>query len=182
MVALPWFALQVRSLREKRVGCLLKDKGYAEFVPLYRARRRWSDRVKEIELPLFPGYLFCRLDPRYRLPVLTTPGVMNIVGTGKTPIPVLDSEVEAIQTIVRSGQDALPWNFLQVGHLVWVEEGPLQGLEGILVEFRKRHRLVVSVTLLQRSVAVEVDRDWVRPVRKPLRSEITRAVAMAGQS
>ena len=171
MADFPWFALSVKPLREKYVGSVLAGKGFTQFVPFYRDRRRWSDRVKEIELPLFPGYIFCRLDLNNRLPVLVTPFVNFIVGMGKTPIPVQDSEIEAIRTIVTSGQDALPWNFLPVGCLARIEEGPLQGLEGILIEVKKQHRLVVSVTLLQRSVAVEVDRNWVTPVRKPARPD-----------
>jgi len=179
MADFPWFALQVRPLREKYVGSVLAGKGFTEFVPLYRERRRRCDRIKQIELPLFPGYLFCRLDLSKRLPVLVTPFVRGIVGAGATPIPVSDSEVEAIRTIVTSGQDALPWEFLQAGSMARIEEGPLQGLEGVLIEVKKRHRLVVSVTLLQRSVAVEVEREWVRPVRKPSRPEPEKAAAIA---
>lgn len=179
MADFPWFALSVKPLREKFVGSVLAGKGYTEFVPLYRDRRSWSDRVKEIELPLFPGYIFCRLDLNNRLPVLVTPFVNFIVGAGKTPIQVQDSEVEAIRTIVTSGQDALPWNFLPAGCMARIEEGPLKGLEGILIEVKNQHRLVVSVTLLQRSVAVEVDRQWVRPVRMPSRPEPGRVAAKA---
>ena len=179
MAAFPWFALQVKPLREKHVGSVLAGKGFTEFVPLYRERRRRSDRIKEVELPLFPGYLFCRLDLNNRLPVLVTPFVRCIVGTGRTPTPVHDSEVEAIRTIVTSGQDALPWNFLPAGCMARIVEGPLQGLEGVLIEVKKQHRLVVSVTILQRSVAVEVEREWVRPVRMPSRPEPGKAAAVA---
>ena len=179
MADFPWFALQVKTLREKHVGSVLAGKGFTEFVPLYRERHRRSDRIKEIELPLFPGYLFCRLDLNNRLPVLVTPFVTSIVGVGKTPVPVPDSEIEAIRTIVTSGQDALPWNFLPAGCLARIEEGPLQGLEGILIEVKKQHRLVVSVTLLQRSVAVEVDRSWLTPVRKPARPQPAKVAAIA---
>jgi transcription antitermination factor NusG len=174
----PWFALAVKPLREKYVGCVLAGKGFDVFVPLYRDRRRWSDRVKEVELPLFPGYIFCRLDLNNRLPVLVTPFVHSIVGMGKTPIPVTDSEVEAIRTIVTSGQDTLPWNYLPAGCTARIEEGPLKGLEGVLIEVKKQHRLVVSVTLLQRSVAVEVDRSWLTPVRPPIRVHPCSSVAL----
>jgi transcription antitermination factor NusG len=179
MADFPWFALSVKPLREKYVGSVLAGKGFTQFVPLYHDRRRWSDRIKEIELPLFPGYLFCRLDPNNRLPVLVTPFVKGIVGAGRTPIPVQDSEIEAIRTIVTYGQDALPWNFLPAGCPARIEEGPLQGLEGVLIEVKKRHRLVVSVTLLQRSVAVEVDRHWVTPMRMPSRPEPGKVAAIA---
>ncbi len=159
---LPWFALHVETNREKHVAALLRNKGYTEFLPLYRARRRWSDRYKDVQLALFPGYLFCRFDPLHRLPILTTPGVRYVVGSGRTPVPVSDDEIEAIRRIVTCGLSSLPWPFLRVGDFVRLEEGPLAGLEGILIQVKNQHRLVVSVTLLQRSVAVEIDRAWVR--------------------
>ncbi|MCI0423321.1 MAG: NusG-like protein [Acidobacteria bacterium] len=139
------------------VASLLHSKGYEEFLPLYRSRRRWSDRMKAIEKPLFPGYVFCRFDVQKRLPILMTPGVRLIAGIGKTPLPVNDSEMAALQLIVQSGLQAEPWPFLQVGQRVRIERGSLQGVEGILMAIKKPYRLVVSVTLLQRSVAVELD-------------------------
>jgi transcription antitermination factor NusG len=160
----PWFALQVRSRHEKNIATLMHGKGYEPFLPLYKGRRRWSDRFKEMELPLFPGYLFCRFDVQNRLPVLTTPGVFLVVGRARTPVPVDDSEIAAIQKIVASGLEGKPWPFLQVGARVRIECGALCGLEGILLDFKGRHRLVVSVTLLQRSVAVEIDGAWLSPV------------------
>jgi transcription antitermination factor NusG len=154
-----WFALSTRAQREKMVASLLHNKGYEEFLPLYRSRHRWSDRMKEMEKPLFPGYVFCRFDVQNRLPILMTPGVRFIAGIGKTPLAVDDDEMIALQQVVRSGLPAEPWPFLQVGQRVRIERGALQGLEGILMGFKKPHRLVVSITLLQRSVAVELDGD-----------------------
>jgi transcription antitermination factor NusG len=143
----------------------LRGKGYQEFLPTYRSKRRWSDRVKELDLPLFPGYLFCRFDVRGRLlPILTTPGVMSIVGAGKTPIPVSDDEISAVQAVIRSGLPAMPWPCLTVGSRILVEAGPLAGLEGIALNVDHKYRLVVSLTLLQRAVAVEIEREWVRPI------------------
>jgi len=156
-----WFALRVRSRHENAVSKILDGKGYEWFLPLYKSRRPWSDRIKEIQLPLFPGYVFSRFDPRYRLPILTTPGVVRIVGTRERPIPIDDSEIAAIQAAVRSGLPSEPWPFLQVGQRVKMQYGPLCELEGILVAFKGQHRLVLSVTLLRRSVAVEVDSAWV---------------------
>ncbi len=163
-----WFALHVKSRREKLVAAALRGKGYQEFVPMYRSRRQWSDRVADVETPLFPGYVFCRLDLNERLPVLTTPGVVAIVGFGKRPHPIADQEVEAIRTIVRSGLPAQPWPFLEVGQPVRIERGPLADLAGILLEIKKSQRLVVSVSLLRRSVAVEIEPDWARPVASSL--------------
>jgi transcription antitermination factor NusG len=159
-----WFALQVRPRYEKKAAAALKGKGVEHFLPLCRERRRWSDRLKDVSLPLFPGYVFCRFDPFNRLPILTTTGVASIVGAGKIPEPVPDHEIAAVQAIVDSGLGAQPWPFIKVGQRVQIETGPLFGLEGILADFRGSQRLVVSVSLLQRSVAVEIDRLWVKPL------------------
>jgi len=161
---LEWFAVQTRQRYEKLVATALRNRGYEEFLPLYKCRRRWADRLKEVELPLFPGYLFCRLDPLYRLPVLTTPGVGLIVGIGKMPVPIDDREVAAIRSIVDSQLSAQPWPYLREGQQVRIEAGPLSGMEGIFLRNKGRHRMVVSVTLLQRSVAVEIEPDWVLPL------------------
>ena len=176
----PWFAVQTRSRYENLVATLLRGKGYELFLPVYKSRRRWSDRIKELELPLFPGYLFCRFNPLDRFPILVTPGVMQVVGVGKIPIPVDDLEIAALETAIRSGLPRQPWPFLQIGQKVKIECKPLCGLEGILVEFKGRHRLVLSVTLLQRSVAVEVDDTWIRPI--PFSSPMTspRASVLGG--
>ncbi len=104
----PWFALMVRSNREKTASLLLENVGYECFLPTSRYTRRWSDRMKEIEAPLFPGYLFCRMNPHNRLPVLITPGVIQIVGVGTTPIPVEEEEIAAIQRVGRSGLSTMP--------------------------------------------------------------------------
>ena len=160
----PWFALQVKSRYEHMVATHLGGRGYERFLPLYKCRRRWSDRFKEIEQPLFPGYVFCRLDLSNRLPVLMTPGVTLIVGAGKVPVPIDEAEMIAIQAAVSSGLRSEPWPFLQIGQRVKMNYGPLCGLEGILVDVRGRHHLMLSVTLLQRSIAVQVDRDWVSPL------------------
>ena len=160
----PWFALRVRTRYENSVAALLGSQSYERFLPLYKCRRRWSDRIKEIETPLFPGYLFCRFNPQDRRPILLTPGVMQIVGTSKGPIPIEDAEVAAIQTIIESGLPSHPWPFLQVGKRVRVDYGALRGVEGILSKFKGRHRIVVSVSLLPSSVALEIDSAWVSSI------------------
>jgi transcription antitermination factor NusG len=162
-MSFPWFALQVRSRYENIVTAHLTGMSYESFLPLYMSRRRWSDRFKEIECPLFPGYVFCRLNPLDRLPILMILGVSLIVGMGKTPEPIDEIEIAAIQSAVKSGLPSQPWPFIQIGQRVRIEHGPLCGLEGILLDFRGRHRLVLSVTLLQRSIAVQVEDAWVTP-------------------
>ena len=161
----PWFAVRVRSHHERTAAIHLEERGYEEFAPSYKVERHWSDRKKEIEQFLFPGYVFCRLNPQYRLPVLTAPGVVGLVGFGKTPTPIPDHEIERIRRMVQSGLLVTPWPFLELGQTVVIERGPLAGVEGILEEVKGKCRLIVSVNLLQRSVAAEVDRNWVRPVR-----------------
>jgi transcription antitermination factor NusG len=175
-----WFALRVKSHCERAVATIARNKGFEEFLPLYQSRRRWSDRFKWVELPLFPGYVLCRLNPEYRLPILTIPGVLHFVGLGRVPVPIDDTEVAAIRRAVQSGLPVEPWSFLQVGHRVRVEFGPLAGLEGILVEMRKQRRIVVSLSLLKRSVAVEVEADWISSLEDGPRNpsvRVNRAVA-----
>src|SRR5690348_1849921 len=112
---LQWFAIHVRSNFERTVSAVLRNKGLEEFLPTYRCRRRWSDRIKEDDFPLFPGYLFCRLDHHQRKPVVTTNGVVRIVGTGKTPVAVSAQELEFIWRITQSDVVANPWPYLNIG-------------------------------------------------------------------
>lgn len=157
----PWFAILARTGREKNATLLLENAGYECYLPVIKFTRQWSDRLKEIELPLFPGYLFCRMNPHNRLPVLTTPGVIQIVGVGKTPIPVEEQEIDEIQRVGKSGISLMPWPYLQVGHVAQIEEGPLRGVTGIVIRIKSGLKLVLSVNLLQRSIAVEIDRSWI---------------------
>lgn len=161
----PWYAIHVQSKFEKVASTVLRDKGLEEFLPLYSVKRQWSDRVKQVDLPLFPGYLFCRIDIAGRLlPVVTTPGVRGVVSAGRYPIPVSEQEIEAVQAVVRSGLPVMPWPGLIAGAPVLIERGPLAGVEGIVLDVNKKYGLIVSVPLLQRAVAVEIEREWVRPL------------------
>jgi len=178
-----WYALRIRSNQEKIVASMLENKGYEQFLPLYRSTRRWSDRVKQLDLPLFPGYLFCRLDPvETVLPVLTTPGVVSIAGTGRVPLPVPDEEIEAVRTVIRSGLATMPWPGLTVGSKVLIERGPLTGLEGVAINVGDQCRLVVSVQLLQRSLAVTIERSWARPISNTARIQTSLAQDSRGSS
>ena len=159
-----WFGLRVRPRGEALAAAGLRARGYEELSPTYISRRRWSDRYKSIQLPLFPGYVFCRFDPRFRLPVLTTPGVVAVVGIGPVPHPVEEAEMAAIRTVVHSGVLAQPLPFLREGDRVRIEEGPLTGTEGMIVTLKGSCHLVVSISLLQRSVAIEIARHWARPI------------------
>ena len=159
-----WFALQVRTRWESSTSSLLEGKGYRTFLPTFKLRKRWSGRVREVSAPLFPGYVFCQFDVQKRLPILITPGVLAVVGRGRTPIPVEEDEISAIQNVISSGVQAEPWPYLEVGQRVRIENDSLRGLEGILTNFKGHHRIVVSVTLLRRSVALDIDRASVVPL------------------
>lgn len=161
--SLKWYALHVRSRFESHVKTQLEGKGYEVFHPTYVSRRQWSDRVKSISLPLFPSYVFCRFDVTQRLPILMTPGVNSVVGTGKAPEPIHGDEIDAIRLVEGSGIAARPWPYLQTGTVVQIEDGPLEGLSGIIVREKGVDRLIVSVSLLMRSVSVEVSRCAVKP-------------------
>ncbi|MBZ5724631.1 MAG: hypothetical protein LAP87_06495 [Acidobacteriia bacterium] len=159
-----WYGLRVKSNCEQVASTVLRGKGFDPFVPSYKVRRRWSDRLREVERPLFPGYVFCRLDLANRLPVLTSQGVVGIVGIGKSPAPIEDREMEAIRAVVTSGLPAQPCPFIHRGDRVRIGYGPLRGVEGVVASTEDRPQLVVSVGLLQRSVSVVLDPAWVRVV------------------
>jgi len=156
-----WFAVQVRTGREHFSAEHLRWRGYEVFLPCYLQRRRWSDRVKEVNRALFAGYLFCRLHADAVGRIVTTPGVIRIVGSRNDPIPVPLQEIEAIQRMVETRLMIEPWPFLHAGQRVRVEAGPLRGTQGVVLRVKDRQRLIVSIPLLQRSVAVEIDPDWV---------------------
>lgn len=160
----PWYAIKVRTRGESLVGTLLQRKDYEIFLPTYIESRKYSDRLKKVDTPLFPGYLFCRLDVTHRLPILTTPGVDYILGSNGEPEPLPEQEIEAIQRVISSGAAARPWPFLKTGSRVRVEHGSFRGVEGILLTERGADRLVLSIAMLQRSVSVEIDRMSIRPL------------------
>jgi len=171
-----WYALQVRSRKENYVASQILSQGYECLLPIYKSIRKWSDRVKELEQPLFPGYLFCRFDYQQRRPLVTTPGVLQIVGSGRTAIAVPDEEIQALQMAVSSELPKQPWPYLEVGQKVRVNYGTLTGLEGILVNLKGNHRVVVSVTLLQRSVAMEVETSWLTVVETPANAGVRERI------
>jgi transcription antitermination factor NusG len=159
-----WYALYVRSRHEKAVESGLRGKGYAAFSPFYRTKRKRVDRIAAIDVPLFPGYVFCHFDSNKRLPILMTPGMVRIVGSGTRPEPVDDEEIASIRTIALSGRPVQPWPFLRSGQRIRIQAGPLLGAEGIFLQVKNEYHLVVSITLLQRAVSVVVERDSVAPL------------------
>jgi len=154
--SLPWFALYVKPKHEKTVTTLLGGKGLETFLPTYR---RHHKRSKHFDLPLFPGYVFCRCESSKMLPVVSTPGVFLIVGNGRTPEPISEVEIGSIRRMIGSGTDPCPWPYVAEGNEVCVTSGPLRGMQGLMVDTSQEKWLVVSLNLLRRSVAVKLDRD-----------------------
>jgi len=152
-----WYALYTCANHEKRVATELRARTVEHFLPLYSSARRWKDRRVTLELPLFPGYLFVRLALRDRLRVQQVPGVVHLVGFNGTPTAVSEEELLRIREITTHGMRAEPHPFLTVGQRVRVKEGPLTGLHGILVRRKSKLRLVISMELIMRSLAIEMD-------------------------
>ena len=152
-----WYAAYTNANREKRVAQQLGAWEVEHFLPLYASIRRWKDRRVELELPLFPGYVFVRILLGDRLRVLQVPGVAQLVGFGGVPAALPAEEIEALRSSLAHGVRAEPHPFLTKGRRVRVRAGPLTGVEGILTRRKNRARFVLSVEPIQRSVAVEVE-------------------------
>ena len=172
-----WFAITVKPRHDKAVASVLEAKGYETLLPTYKKRSLYASRAKESHLPLFPGYVFCRFGLLIRLPILTTPGVIGIVGAGSSLLPVDETEIASLRTAMRARTELLPYPFLTAGQRVRITEGSLTGVEGIVVRVKSVPSLVLSISLLQRSVLLEIDPSAVAPQRmiestslKPARS------------
>ena len=158
-----WYVLYTKARHEKKVANLLGDRRVNSYLPVYRSARRWQDRQKEIELPLFPGYVFVRIALRSRLQVLTVPGVVRIVTFDGKPVPIADSEVDALRQGLSNARGIKPHPYLKVGKRVCVRSGPFAGMNGILVRRKQKYRLVLSIDLIMRSLSVEIDETEVGP-------------------
>lgn len=160
-----WFAVQTRPRHEKKVNVELGEKGVHRFLPLQRERRRWTDRSCWVEVPLFSQYLFVRLpiSAESRARVLQTSGVVQFVGLPGRGTPIPDEQIEGLQAIAAQGISMTPHEFLRVGERVRIRGGALEGMEGILSEIRNDKSLVVSIDLIQKSVAIRIDGFDVEP-------------------
>ena len=160
-----WFAVQTRSRHEKKVNSELREKGIDSFLPLHREKRRWSDRSQWVELPMFSQYIFVRLpgsgDSRIR--VLQTSGVVQFVGSSARGTPIPDEQIEVLRAIVSNRIPTAAHQFLQIGQRVRIRGGALEGIEGILSAIRNEKNLVVSVDLIQKSVAIRINGFEVEP-------------------
>jgi transcription antitermination factor NusG len=164
-----WFAVHVWSGREHLCAKHLQQRGYEVFLPCIRERRRWSDRIKVVDRPLFPGYVFCRFGVDVLGKIITVPGVIRIVGDDHGPSAIPAQEIEAVRRIVDAQLSAEPWPAPSlVGQQVLIELGPLRGITGTVLVVKNRRRLVVSVGLVPQAIAVEIDSDWITTPLAPL--------------
>ena len=159
-----WYALSVRPRHEKVVARHLEHQGLNYFLPVYRSVRRWKDRCKELEMALFPGYVFVNLNLRDRLGVLRAPGVVQFVTFQGQPAAVPDSEIRALESSQSAGLRPQPHPYLRQGKKVRVRSGPLVNAEGIVIRRKEGFRLVLSIDLIMRSVMLEVDEADVEPL------------------
>jgi len=159
-----WHALYTRHQHEKTIARLLSGKGFETFLPVYASLHHWKNGFKQVSLPLFPCYVFIRGPLERWLPVLSTPGIHTVVGFGGTPAMIPCSEIEAIRRVVESPAKVEPHPFIKCGDRVRIKAGPLEGLEGVLRRKKNQWKLLLSVEMLERSVAVEVDASIVERV------------------
>jgi transcription antitermination factor NusG len=156
-----WFAVAVKPRHEKAVAGALEQKGYPAWLPLFERVHSYQSRRRKFQIPLFPGYVFCCMQPLARLPVLTTPGVLRIVGAGRTPMPIDEAELQSVRRAVERRAVLRPAFPMESGHKVRIAEGPFAGISGVVVRMRNPFRLLLSITLLQRAVALEIESDQV---------------------
>lgn len=157
LVAPHWYAAYTCANHEKRVAADLSRRTVEHFLPLYDSVRRWKDRRVKLELPLFPGYVFVRLPLSERLRVLQIPGVVRLVSFNGLPAALRDDEMEILRSGLGRNLRAVPHPFLTIGRRVRITGGPFAGLEGILKRHKSQLRVVVSLDMIQRSVAVDID-------------------------
>jgi len=167
MIAIPkaaWYAAYTRPKHEKRVALQLEERRIEAFLPTYQSIRRWKDRRKLLELPLFPSYVFVQIDAQNRLDLLRLPGVLGLVSFRGRPAPVEPAEIENLRHGLSNRTVVHPHPYLKEGRRVRVRCGAMAGVEGVLVRSRDRARVVLSISLLQRSMSVEIDEADVEPV------------------
>jgi transcription antitermination factor NusG len=156
-VAVPWFVAYSRPRHEKHIAHQLQERGVSSFVPLYTSVRRWKDRRKRLELPLFPGYVFVQIELRSKLELLRLPGIVDFIRFQGQPVPVPSREIETLRRSLGAAALLSPHPYLQAGRKVRIRQGALDGVEGIFVRRRGQTRVVLSVSLIQRSVAIEIE-------------------------
>ena len=173
-----WYAAYTRANHERRVAQQLAERGVENFLPQYESVRNWKDRKVRLQMPLFPGYVFVHLALQNRLQVLQVPGVACLVGFAGRPVAVPEEEFGRIRGFLKLGIRAEPHPYLKSGARVRVRSGPLEGMQGIVVRRKNGSRLVVSIELIQRAVAVEVEDSLLEALKTHLRADRFSAVQL----
>jgi len=161
-----WYATYTRSRHEKRIAEQLEQRSVECFLPVYETTRQWKNGRFKVQFPLFPGYVFVHIPLKERLRVLEVPGVVRLVGFHGTPTPLPQSDIEIMRDALRKGVEAEPHPYLKVGAKVRIRSGPLAGLQGILLRRKGKPRVVVSVDLIMRSIAIDIEATEIEPVRE----------------
>jgi transcription antitermination factor NusG len=159
-----WYAAYTHARHEKKVAQQLEERGIEHFLPVYHSVRRWKDRQKELDLVLFPGYVFTRIDPADKLRVLQLPGVVRFVSFNGQPTPLAGDDLEALRNALQHGIRAEHHPYLTMGRRVKVVRGPLAGAVGILLRLKTNFRVVISIDAIMRAVSVEIGESDVEPV------------------
>jgi transcription elongation factor/antiterminator RfaH len=160
-----WYATYTRSRHEKRIVQQLEQKSVECFLPLYETVRQWKNGRFKVQFPLFPGYVFVRIPLKERLQVLEVPGVVRLVGFSGSPAPLPEADIEIMRDAFRKGVEVEPHPYLKAGAKVRIKSGPMAGLQGILLRRKGKPRVVVSVDLIMRSIAIDVDASQVEPIK-----------------
>jgi transcription antitermination factor NusG len=179
---LRWYAVYTYPRHEKAVVGQLESKAVEAFLPTFTNESRWKDRSVRIQTPVFPRYVFTRINPSQRSTVLNAPGVIRMLSFNGTPAPIDDSEIEAVKLCLERGADLKPYRFLEVGDRVRVRSGVLEGLEGLISRCKNERRLIVPITLINQSVAIEVDVQLLEPLTAADRTDQNRSFGQMGQS
>jgi transcription antitermination factor NusG len=160
-----WYAIYTRPRWEKKVAAGLDEKGITNYLPLVKTLKRWSDRKKWVQEPLFKSYIFVQVDAREYIPALQTPGAVNYVCFERKAVAIPPLQIEAIKSFVESGEDLLTdVPKLKIGDRVLIIRGALNGLEGVLVEYQQKHRVRIMIDGIQQSLHLNLPRSYLRPL------------------
>ncbi|MBW4028295.1 MAG: UpxY family transcription antiterminator [Acidobacteria bacterium] len=162
---LRWYVVYTCARHEKVIARHFEERGLAYFLPLYQETHRWNKREARVSLPLFPGYIFVQTAIQDRYRPLQVPGVLHYVGSGSTPTPIPEDEIDTLRQVLIRGKDVVPHPYLSAGCSVRISSGPMAGLSGIIERTKSGSRFIVTVEMIKRSIAIELDGFQIVPVR-----------------
>ena len=155
-----WFAFYTKSRHEKSVNNTLKNNGYEVYLPLLRERKKWSDRKKWVEYPLFKSYIFIKIEPKDSIFALKTPGIVKMIKFGDSPSPIPDQIILSLKLMIEGGYNPQPTDYFLKGDPVIIKDGPLRGLEGEIIKVHNEDRFIIHVHTIQHSISIKIDRAY----------------------